>query len=77
MIIDPRGYTVTEWSDYIAPSLSRGSGIVPKLLDPDKWQEWAAIICNLPGIVGQNPPNPFTYDDWLSWAEAFNQVVRY
>jgi hypothetical protein len=77
VIIDPIGYTVTEWTDYVGSELARDGGIIPKLLDENEWQQWGSTVGSLPGIVGQHPPNPYTYDDWLSWAVAFNQVVRY
>lgn len=76
MIIDPIGYEVQEWTDYVGDELS-SFGTVGKLLDPNEWQTWASAICNFSGIASQQPPNPWSYNDWLEWALAFNQVVRY
>ncbi len=77
MIIHPVGYTVQEWTDYVGSEFVDGAGIVPKLLDENDWRSWARVVCALQGVQNQHPPNPFDYEDWLSWAMAFNQVVRY
>lgn len=75
MILDPRGLSVIEWTDYI--NLDVGTqGIVPRLDDPDGWREWAAAVNLLPGISKHLPPNPYEYDDWMAWAFRFNETVE-
>jgi len=72
--IDPRGMTVTEWTDRMAAPLS--TMVIPERLDdPDKWREWATNILDTPNFEGQNAPNPYQFDNWMDWAMRFNQVV--
>lgn len=74
MNIDPVGMEFVEWSDYLGDMLS-SFGPVPSVTDETEWQSWALAVVGLPGVASQNPPNPYTYDNWLDWAKAFNQVV--
>lgn len=76
MIINPRGYTFQEWTDYVNDSLSR-FGPVPRVDAPELWRDWAVAVCALGGISYQHPPNPYSYDDWVEWADAFNQAVKF
>lgn len=74
MIIDPRGLTVTEWTDFMADELI-GYSLPPRLDNPDEWQTWALVVSQSPRIAAFNPPNPLEYQNWLTWAERFNQTV--
>jgi hypothetical protein len=74
MIIDPRGLSVVEWTDFMADELVRYS-LPPRLDDPTRWQAWALSVCQSPRIAAFNPPNPLTYSHWSEWAERFNQTV--
>lgn len=77
MIIDPHGMTVTEWCDQMVDEL-QSSALVPKLLDPTAWKQWAFSLVGLPAVSRFNPPNPFSYgdgpDDWMVWADDFNRT---
>jgi len=75
VIIDPRGLTVIEWTDYMSDEL-QGFSLPPRLDDPSQWQGWALSVCQSPRIASFNPPNPLQYSDWMEWAERFNQVVN-
>lgn len=74
MIIDPRGLTAIEWTDYMADELD-GYSRPPKLDDESKWQGWALTVIQSPRIAAFNPPEPFGYADWSEWAMRFNQAV--
>lgn len=74
MIIDPRGLTVTDWCDSMALQLS--AVMIPeKLLAPERWQDWARNVVQVPAISAFQPPSPNGFDDWSEWAFRFNQVV--
>jgi hypothetical protein len=73
-VIDPRGLTVIEWCDFMTDELT-GFSQPPRLDSAEEWQFWALTVCQSPRIAGFNPPNPLEYQDWLVWAERFNQVV--
>jgi hypothetical protein len=75
MIIDPRGLSVIEWTDFMTDELS-GFSTPPRLDDPQQWQGWALVVCQSPRIARFNPPNPYQYANWLEWAERFNQTVE-
>jgi len=74
MIIDPRGLTVTQWTDFMTQNLT-GFSQPPRLDDPSRWQMWALVVVQSPRIAAFNPPNPLEFADWLPWAERFNQTV--
>lgn len=75
MIIDPRGLSVIEWTDYMADELV-GYTLAPRLDVPALWQSWALSVCQAQRIAQFNPPNPLEYADWSEWAERFNQTVE-
>lgn len=74
-VIDPRGLSVIEWTDYMNDSLL-GFSLAPRLDHPDEWRGWALAVCQSPRISARNPPNPLQYDNWQEWAERFNQAVE-
>jgi hypothetical protein len=74
MTIDPRGLTVVEWTDYTGSSLD-GYGSIPRLDNPERWQDWAATVLGLGQISVINPPDPYEFDDWVLWATRFNQAI--
>lgn len=74
MIIDPRGLTVIEWTDYMTDELV-GFSAPPRLDDPAEWRTWALAVCQSPRIAAFNPPSPIHFRDWREWAERFNQTV--
>jgi hypothetical protein len=73
-MIDPRGLTVTQWTDFMTLNLI-GYSQPPRLDDPEEWQMWALLVVQSPRIASFNPPNPLEFRDWLQWAERFNQTV--
>lgn len=73
-MIDPRGMTVTQWTDFMAQNLT-GYSQPPRLDDPGEWHMWALIVSQSPRIATFNPPNPLEFTDWRQWAERFNQTV--
>ena len=74
MVLDPAGYSVVEWTDYVNLGLAV-FGTIPILWDEKSWQDWAAAVIALPGISAFNPPNPFNYSQWQLWADDFNKAV--
>lgn len=73
--IDTRLIDVQTWTAQNT-SILAPYGLVPKLLDPDNWQEWASQVILIPTIAGLNPPRPEVYSTWEEWGTAFNAVVR-
>jgi hypothetical protein len=72
--IDPRGLSVTEWTDAMTLQLL-GYSQPPRLDDPDDWRGWALVVVQSPRVATFNPPSPFAFDDWREWAFRFNQMV--
>ncbi len=73
--IDPRYMTVTEWADRM--NLLVDPICLPERLDdPEEWQDWATNLMDSCTNEGQNIPDPYAYDNWMDWAERFNQVVE-
>lgn len=72
MIIDPRGLTAIEWTDYMADELS----VLPmKLFREDEWRDWARHVIQDPNISKHNPPDPDQFEHWMEWAFRFNEAV--
>jgi hypothetical protein len=74
VIIDPRGLTVIEWTDYMTDELV-GFTTAPRLDVAEQWRMWALAVCQSPNLAAFSPPNPLQYEDWQEWAERFNQAV--
>lgn len=72
-MIDPRGMTVLDWTDSMAPVLDR-YGVTARLDDPTQWREWGRLICDIPAVRAQAPPEPEMFDDWMMWAMEFDSV---
>ncbi len=72
MIIDPRGFgdDVIAWADRMVQFVERDVELLPRLDDPEKWQEWAETFWGEPDPTGQDAPRPDAYDTWQEWAEA-------
>ncbi len=73
-MIDPRGYTVVEWTDYMTDIL-RSYGPIPQLDDPARWKEWATGVALNPQVSKWFPPDPTSYTNWENWADDFNRVL--
>lgn len=74
-MIDPRGYTVTEWTDYMADTLDAYGVLTFRLDDETEWKRWARHVVQSPQISKFNPPDPEAFSDWVEWAIRFNDVV--
>ena len=66
MILDERGFSgFEEWADRISLVLDR-YGDVPTIISAKEWPRWAAAVCQLSSVAGQNPPAPQYFKDWRS-----------
>lgn len=75
LTVDTRGMTIENWTAFSTQYLTP-YGMPPKLVDPDKWRDWANVVISFPAIAGLNPPQPAGFEDWRDWAARFNQVAR-
>lgn len=73
-IVDPRGSTVIEWTDYMGSNLE-AFGPLPRVDDESDWRDWAVAANQFPQVAAVNPPNPYDYEDWEAWAMRFIQSV--
>lgn len=75
-MILPFGIDVVEWASQTSTRIET-YGIIPRIDRPDEWVQWANHVVALPGIEALNPPDPDNYaDDWRTWANLFNDIVR-
>ena len=74
MITQPFMIGLRDWADQIVLDLST-YGVLSRLDDEDKWQDWGLQFCAISGLSQKNIPNPFSYADWREWAQRFVQMV--
>jgi len=74
VITQPFMIGLRDWADQIVLDLST-YGVLSRLDDEDKWQDWGLQFCAISGLSQKNVPNPFSYADWREWAQRFVQMV--
>lgn len=74
MITQPAIMGLRDWADQINMDLST-YGVLMRLDDETKWQEWGQQFCVISGLSQKNVPDPFYYTDWREWAQRFVGVV--
>jgi hypothetical protein len=75
MITLPVIIGLRDWADQVVLDLDNFAPIV-RLEDETKWQEWAVQFTVNSGTSAKNPPNPYDFDDWRTWAQRFVQVME-
>ena len=63
-----------DWADQVVMDLST-YGVLMRLDDETKWQEWGLQFCAISGLSQKNVPDPFAYTDWREWAQRFVGVA--
>lgn len=76
MIINPFGMSFESWAAAVNQQLGMGGDVV-RVNSGQPWHEWAERVLMLPVIQTQVAPKPHLFQDWLSWATAFNRTVVY
>lgn len=74
ILIDPRGMGVVEWAQAMALEL-QPFGLIPRLDNPDTWQDWGRAVILNQAISSRVPPEPRFFEDWQEWATRFNQAL--
>ena len=74
MITQPAIMGLRDWADQVNMDLST-YGVLMRLDDETKWQEWGQQFCVISGLSQKNVPDPFYYTDWREWAQRFVGVV--
>lgn len=75
MNVDPRGMDVMDWTETMVLPLSRYL-VVPRLLRPEGWRDWANSVIQVSAIAAFKPPQPDRFEDWKDWAYHFILAVR-
>ena len=70
----PQNMQFVDWADQVAQDFSQ-YGVIPKVHSESEWQNWGIELTQLPQISRQNPPNPFAFPSWMSWAEFFCEAI--
>ncbi len=86
-IIDPRGFRddeVIAWADRMAGEFGffsdRFNGSDPnyeRLDDPEEWQDWAMGVFGGADPLGQDVPDPYSFDNWKDWAERLFSTTNF
>jgi hypothetical protein len=66
-ITRPTYMQLQDWADQMCSDMAP-YGVVNRLQDESKWQDWGAQFLNNTSI-GRNLPSPYGFDDWNEWAE--------
>lgn len=73
-MIDPRFIALSDWAAQMSIDLE-GFGTVPRLDNPDNWQDWAQrVISANPGLQFA-APDPRDFTDWREWAARFLSAI--
>ena len=66
-MINPIGMTLKDWADSVI--LSAGDAwCFGKLLDEDRWQDWAVGFVRAQNFSNRVVPDPYQFTDWREWA---------
>ncbi len=66
-MIDPRNMSLLDWADSVL--LDNGDAFsFGKLVDPERWQEWAVAFVAAQPFASQGVPDPYQFTDWREWA---------
>lgn len=73
IVYDPRYHTFESWAPlmvelYAAQNLSAPTSST-------KWQDWAAGLKAIDVFTNEGIPDPYTFDDWKTWAEALVGII--
>lgn len=75
MVTLPIGIGLIDWTDQVSLDLEKYT-TARKLMDETKWQDWAVQFSAYGFLPGDQPPNPYGFDDWREWAERFCEAVN-
>ena len=75
MITQPAIMGLRDWADQVVMDLST-YGVLSRLDDETKWQEWGQQFCVISGLSQKNVPDPFAYTDWREWAQLFVGIAE-
>lgn len=67
-MIDPRHMSLTQWADAVILSVT-DTWAFGRLVDEERWQEWATGFVTAPGYSQRNLPDPYKFTDWREWAD--------
>lgn len=70
-IVLPVGIDVLSWAASLVIDFPQDD--IPRLDDPDAWQEWGERLLQSPSFL--TAPRPGDYADWVSWAQRVCAVV--
>lgn len=73
-MIDPRFIELPDWAAQMTFDLET-FGPVPRLENPDNWQDWAERLINASPALQFSVPDPRAFTDWRDWAARFNSAV--
>ncbi len=74
LTIDPRDMPLQEWADQMTVNFETVA-VIPRLMDPNGWQDWAASLLAIAAFSGILIPNPYGFTDWQDWAIRANATL--
>lgn len=72
-MIDPRGMTITEWTDALSLINFNGLRVEPLRQEVD-WVHWALNLKDELSKLGFLIPSPEGFKNWRDWAERVNLI---
>ena len=67
LLPNPQGVELQVWADSVYQVLMQYPNM-RGLVGPD-WQAWGAGISNSPSLGQYQPPNPYQFDDYVTWGQ--------
>jgi hypothetical protein len=71
----PVGLELRDWADQITFDLDNQTTL-SKLMDDDKWQDWAVQFVTATGLSGYNVPTPYAFFEWNDWADSLCKALQ-
>lgn len=66
-IPDPTFMDLVPWTDAVNYTIGQYTNVSE--MQGTDWQAWGCIFYNSPSLGALNPPNPYDFDDWITWGQ--------
>ena len=73
MTIAPYKISAKDWADELARDWPQAR--IPILMNSEVWRPWAALVLEIPAFAAAAQLDPFTFADFVQFADRFRELV--